>query len=178
MFKLLTEEQRVKVQKEYSQRRIVVLLVFLCAALSMGVVGLFPAYVVSASKEKDANQRIQILNQTLSGIRAEDLSVRLQDINTKIKLFAAAPSSDRPYEYYKEIISLRSNGIALSELSYRKKDGKAEYSLGGVASDRRALIEFQNNLNNSLFFTNVNVPISDLAKSKDIDFNLTLEAEK
>jgi len=178
MYKLLTEEEKIKIESEYKSRRLVVMMFFLVTLLLIGVVGLVPSYIIAASKERDANTSLEMLNRSLSGRTADELDAWLKDINTKIKLFAPSQDTDKPYEAFKEIIDLKPAGIRLTNLTYTKNKTEIEFKLEGVAINRRTLVEFQNKLNTSEKFTNATIPVADLAKDKDIAFNLILKPKK
>jgi Tfp pilus assembly protein PilN len=178
MYKLLTEEEKKKIQSEYTSRRLVVIMFFLLLLGLVAAIGLFPSYISVISKEKEANVNLVALNQSLAGKTTEDLDIWLRAVNAKIKLFAPAQDTDRPYEAFKEIITFKPLGIKLTTLSYLKNKSDIEYKLRGVAKDRRTLVNFQNNLNTSDKFTNATIPVADLAKDKDISFDLTLKPKK
>lgn len=178
MYKLLTEEEKVLIEREYKSRKIVLIEFFLVALLFIGAIGLVPSYIIAVSKEKDANASLAALNQSLSGKTTEDLDTWLKEINTKIKLFAPSQDTDRPYEAFKEIIALKPNGIKINNLSYSKNKTDIEFKLEGMAVDRRTLVDFQNSLNTSNKFTSASIPVADLAKDKNIPFDLTLKPKK
>jgi Tfp pilus assembly protein PilN len=178
MYKLLTEEEKIKIEGEYKSRRIVLMMLFLVALLLVGSIGLLPSYIIAVSKEQDANSSLAALNQSLSGKTAEDLDIWLKEINTKIKLFAPSQDTDRPYEAFKDIIALKTEGIKINTFSYAKNKTNIEFTLEGLAADRRTLVDFQNNLNSSDKFTSASIPVADLAKDKNIPFNLTLKPKK
>ncbi len=178
MYKLLTEEEKIKIEAEYKSRRLVVMMFFLMVLLVMGVIGLVPSYIIAVSKERDANTSLAILNKSLSGKTVEELDIWLKNINAKVKLFAPSQDTDKPYEAFKEIIALKPTGIRLTGLTYAKNKTETEYKLEGIADNRRTLVDFQNNLNTSNKFTSANIPVADLAKDKDISFNLTLKPKK
>lgn len=179
MFKLLTDEEKEKLVSEYKLRRLVIIVTFLAALFLLGIIGLFPSYIISVSREHEAQNRMEALNRELTGNSTEDINKWLQEINTKIKLFAPAADSDRPYEGYVKIVSLKPSKVFINSLGFQKnKANQIQYSVRGIAADRRSLVEFQNNLNNSTDFKNASVPVSNLAKDSDIDFTLTLDPKK
>ena len=54
-------------------------------------------------------------------------------------------------------------------------DEKKSLFVGGIASDRDSLIDFTESLKTINDFSAVNLPVSNLAKNKDIDFNIELK---
>jgi len=179
MYKLLPDEEKVLIKSEYKLRRLVILASFFIGILLITIVALFPSYLITITKEKDAKQRMSMLNKALTQNQGTDFGSWLKILNTKIKLFASNQDADKPYEGFIKIISLKSGGIVINEISFNKGAAdKDQYEVGGTATDRRSLINFQNNLNKSSDFQNANVPISDLAKDKNIDFRMNLDVKK
>lgn len=179
MYKLLPDEEKVFIKNEYKMRRLVVLAYFLLGLLIITIIALFPSYLITLTKANGAAQRMVNLNKSISDNQGTDFVGWLKTLNTKIKVFSPALDKDMPYEKFIKIISLKSPGIMIREISFTKgAGGKDEYTVGGTAGDRRSLINFQNNLNQSGEFQNANVPISDLAKDKDIDFMMNLDIKK
>jgi hypothetical protein len=179
MYKLLPEEEKVLIKSEYKNRRLVVIAWFILGMLLVGVVALFPSYVITVYKETDARDRMAQLNKELSANSETDSTNWLANINTKIKLFSPSLDKDKPYEAFVKIISLKSSGIILTGISFTKGTaGKDKYTVSGTAGDRRSLIAFQNSLNTSSEFENASVPVSDLAQDKNISFKMDLDVKK
>lgn len=63
-------------------------------------------------------------------------------------------------------------GVCLTTLSYQSNSD--QIILNGWADRRESLLHFQKSLEESSFFTEVETPLANLVKEKDIDFSFTL----
>lgn len=72
-----------------------------------------------------------------------------------------------------EISEIMPDGARLNNFSYRKSDNTI--SLIGWAESREDVLLFGESLEESRFFEQVNSPLSNLLKRKNIDFNFTLK---
>lgn len=171
MFKLLTEEEREKVMREYATRRTVVILYGIMLVLVAAVVGLMPPYVLSNAREKEALERLRVLER--SGVNKSDLDAQawLNDINHKLTLVAPALDIDKPSRVVEQILAEKIPGIRIIHISWAKIGNTVTISINGVAKDRQTLITFRDRIIDR-GFSDVTLPISNLAQNKDIDFQI------
>lgn len=172
MFKLLTEEERRKVAHEYAMHRAIVVLLALILVLVVGIIGLLPSYVLSNARENEALERTRIMGG--SGQRGDDttLQVWLGETNQKLQVLSPALDTDRPSDFIEKILDQRITGIAVTGFSWVRTKDKITLSVNGVATSRQSLITFENHINSSGYFSEVTLPISNLAKDRDIDFQI------
>ena len=69
-----------------------------------------------------------------------------------------------------QLVRLVPSGISLTNLSFNPAETDQKILLSGRASDRTSLLEFKNNLENSTFLSEINVPLENLLKKENIDF--------
>ena len=75
-----------------------------------------------------------------------------------------------------EIKAFAGERIFVSNISIEKKDGQIiAVKVNGAADDRNALVQFRDNAEASEFFSEVDLPLSNLAQDRDIPFSLSLE---
>jgi hypothetical protein len=174
MFKLLTEEVRKKVAHEYAYRRAVVVVVALVIILIVAMVGLFPADVLSRARKQEITERLRIIGNLELKKSEIDLKAWLTSINLKLNTLNPKLDVDRPSVYIEQVLEKRVAGIKLTNLSWVKSDNKSTISISGIANDRQTLIAFENSLNASGYFDTVSLPISNLARDKNINFQVKL----
>ncbi|MEK7461622.1 MAG: hypothetical protein AAB586_00940 [Patescibacteria group bacterium] len=172
MFQLLTVEEKRKVEREYAIRRSVVMLCAFTSILVVGMAGLFPSYVLSRIRYNEALERTKAVNSTQQ--RNDDLSLQiwLKETNRKLQLLSPALDTDRPLGLINKVLDQRDVGIAITGFSLIKTKDKIAVSINGVAANRQSLIAFENRLRSSGDFAEVVSPISNLAKDRDIDFQI------
>ena len=172
MYKLLTEEEKVKVTSEYNLRRLAVIIFALCLVIIVTIVGFLPSYLLSVTRESAALDRTKIL-ETIEPHNKEELESWLKKINTELKTLSPKLDTDRPSEFFESILKEKSAGIKVSNLLWEKQEVLV-LTVEGVARTRQALINFETKLKQSGKFKEVALPISNLAKDEDIKFQIKL----
>jgi len=172
MFKLLTDKTREKVEHEYIIRRVIVMLSGLILVSLIGVIGLLPSYVLSNARLNEVLERTRIINSLGRGDDEPDLRGWLLETNQKLKILSPKLDTDRPSDVIEKIVDQSLKGLRITGFLWTKVEGGVTLSVNGVAQDRQTLITFENRLNDSGHFSEVTLPISNLAKDKDIDFQI------
>ena len=176
MLKLLTEEEKVKVMREYVLRRAVVIVSALILVVIVGMVGLFPSYILSSAHQNELKERVKVMEELKLVPTEESPQVWLNELNLKLKLLSPSVDLDRPTEFVVMVLEQRMPGIRITGFKWSKKD--VQLSVSGIASDRQSLLTFENRLNASGKFSEVVLPVSNLAKDRDIAFQVKLSPKK
>lgn len=174
MFKLLTEEAKGKVMGEYRARRAVVMLLALIFVLILSLVGLFPSYVLSNARQREVSERVQILGENLNNTEGMVSEAWLKDVNLKLRLLSPRLDQDRPSQLISAVLSERGSGVNITTLAWTKANGAVTLSLSGMAQDRQALLSLESRLSASEKFSGVTLPVSNLAKDKNLIFQIKL----
>ena len=76
-----------------------------------------------------------------------------------------------------ELVLKKTEGIKIRKISYvnDQSSGK-KIIIGGIANDREALLLFRKSLESSENFKDIELPISNFVKGRDIDFTFDLNA--
>jgi len=174
MFKLLTEKDRSKLQREYALRQITTITTGLCLVFTIGIVSLFPSYLLSSARESEALERFRIMEYVRGGNEGEDARLWLMSTNRKLALLSPKFDEDRPSVVIDNLLKDRDESIKVTVFVWKKSGDIKELLVSGVARDRQALIRFESDINESGHFSNVTIPVSNLARDKDIEFSLKL----
>ena len=171
MLKLLTDEGREKVSGEYKVRRVVVIILALIVITIITIIGLLPSYVLSGSREEEALARLRL---TESGDQKEGQELRawLAETNKRLSTIAPNLDTDKPSDFIARVIALKPSGIKITGFSWTKAKDKVTLSLSGTALDRQTLVRFENEIEASGLFSDITLPISDLAKDRNIGFQI------
>jgi len=174
MYKLLPDEEKARVAKEYSQRRQIVMLVTFIFVAVVAMVGLFPSYMLSNSRLKEVAERVRIMGEPDLENDESELRSWLSDLNQKIRTLSPKLDKDRPSDMIEEAINRKVNRIKITSFEWGKDADTTSLSVSGTALDRQALIAFEDSLNASGRFATVSLPVSNLARDKDIGFRVKL----
>lgn len=159
------------VASEYLSRRTVVIVAALTLVLAVALIGFFPSYLISKVKQQEA--LTQSTNAQLNEDK-EDLSAWLNSFNARLQALSAGFNEARSSTAMERVITARGSGITLTELDWSEEGGAMALSIVGVARDRQALLAFESRLNASGHFSGVSLPVSSLAKERDISFQINL----
>jgi hypothetical protein len=184
MFNVLPENLKQIIRTEYKQRfwivsSVLVLGVELCAILFLA-----PSLVVSTYKEKDLLSTIAVVSSSaapsitlpVSSDENKSRNLSIPETNQLLKIIDTELKYPKNSPYLDSILSLKMEGITIDQFSYTSTDSThAEISLSGRSSTRESLASFVKSLKASKRFSSVDLPVSNLAKDKNIDFSISIK---
>lgn len=181
MANLITEKQKKVVRVDYYTRLFSVFLfvpisllgIFLLAYIvpyyiavlkkDVVVAEQFKSVIVVENKENVGESATIIVSQTLEEMKIVDLYNN---------------SNFVPSVYFNKIISNKSSGILINQLTFSGlKDGHLLFIVNGVSKNRQDLVTFIQNLKAKAGFTGVDSPISDFARENNISFTLNINTK-
>jgi|SRR3989344_313864 len=174
MFKLLTEEERRKVTRIYVTHRAIVMFSALVLVLVAGITGLLPSYILSNARQHEVLERTRVISSSRQMGDGLSLQAWLVETNRKLEVLSPMLDTDRPSDSFGQILDQKIDGVIITGFSWSRVKGKITLSVDGVARDREVLITFEDRITASGFFSAVALPISNLAKDKNIDFQIKL----
>ena len=172
---LIPTDLKKSLRHEYRVRAIIVLLFMMSVAWVIGVVSLLPSFV-HVKSEKDTAMKTLASLENISGNRKGDgLVVDVAKQAAMLKLFDDQPAGKTLNSMIlTSIVSVRGS-VKLNSISItRPATTTIAVTILGEAPTRDALINFKNSLTGAISGNKVDLPISELAKSKDVQFSLTL----
>lgn len=100
-------------------------------------------------------------------------SYDIKDINKKIKAISVIQGEFVPWAKLFVVLSEKTpEGVFLSSVEINQ-DTKT-LSITGFAANRASFLDFKNSLENDPLFTNIESPVGNILKQKDIDFTLRI----
>lgn len=175
MFNLLPDSLKNEIKKEYKLRRLVVCAVFILCLQVTSLIFLFPSWIASVGKEKDLKSQVDALDSSKKDSNIATLRPFLKNINSELSLIDKSLDYPKILPVINSVISQRSRAIKLSGVDISIiGTSTANISVAGFSDSREALVNYKNKLESSGVFRSVDLPISNLAKDKDIDFNIRL----
>lgn len=176
MFTFLFGEYRRKAIRGYRERLFVMYLGIGFATLFAACALFVPAYLLSAAK-RDA---ILVPDASLSEkAKAESKAIEGEVRALKEKLSYAKADADNIAlsSVLERIGARREPGISITSVALRRGAEKGAISISGKAATRDALVSFSKSLQGEPSFGSVNLPVSSLAKSKDIPFSISIDSK-
>lgn len=181
-YTLLPEREIRILKREYRTRLVVILLFFMSLSVVVGIISLVPAYVFSSFQEKEASANLNNIKNSDQKNEFESAIKELTSTNDLVKRLNGNKSPMVSSEVVGRIISNKSAGIKLNSIQFSGVSDSAKNAttsvtqiiIQGRSVDRETLVKFKNSLEADELFTKIELPVSDLTKSKDITFSVRL----
>lgn len=154
----------------------IVVIVFLFFTILAGGAQLIPSYFISESKERATKEHADIIKKSVAK-REKDISIIvLLETKEKLKLLTSDENNISLVAIFKKIINSKPSGINIDGIFYDKSqtEKKTEILITGEADAREPLLEFKKLLAVETLFTNVILPVSNLASDSDIKFSIRI----
>ena len=174
MYHALLPQPAVKdLKTEYRIRFFIVFLFFVSLTILISSVFLFPSYLISSIAEKTTGAQAQIAESNIG----TDTSVIAANLTSAQSLVTSISSSALPplSSVVLRISSMKPRGVSIT--SFRVEyagTASSSVSIEGTAATRNDLVAFRQILEGDKSFTDVQVPISDLAPSSNIQFSMQM----
>ena len=177
MRNLLPAEHRTRVIVEYRLRVVVVVLSLTLIVVIVGIVLLIPSYFLSRSKKDSVSEQTAFIERSIE-FRESEISAELLR-KTRDQLLLLADSDKRVLltSIIKNVTEGKGIGVTISAISHFREGEIGTLTITGKALRRDNLLAFKDALDRNSHFSSVSLPISDLAKSRDIKFTLTLKTK-
>lgn len=175
MFTLLTEADSRVVIREYRMRVVVVALLFLIIALLLGLILLMPSFVLISGREKLATEKLATVLTTQEKLLAGNPDENARETKEIMRLLSTRSKQSSVSELFDRVSAHRFSGVRITSLTASiNENNMPAIGVSGVASTRQALSAFVKTLEVDKAFTGVSVPVSNFAKSTNLEFTLSL----
>ena len=179
MINLISENQKERTHREYMMRLAVIALMFMFFLVLIASIFLVPSYLVASVNAKYTQDQLEAMKSRRDP-EMEKISASIQSINKNLGIFTSSLGAvSIPEDILKPIIDARGTGVTFAQMLYEKKD-KIGWSvtLHGAALSREEMLTFVRNLEASGKYEKINVPIGDLIKGQNVEFDLVLVKKK
>ncbi len=170
MTNLLPKNDKHLIREEYRLRLVTVVLFAFSAVIIMASVLLIPSYFITYLKGVSGEEQIKIIRDVVAMHERDNVDQILVEAKQKLKAISSERQSDM-VEVIQTILEEQSAVISLN--SFVSVDDMIRVE--GVARSRDDLVLFADRLEKTPLFVNVNLPLSNLAPSKDIRFSFDMK---
>jgi hypothetical protein len=178
---LLPDTEREDVKKGLKIRSMVVFSFMLAASFLVGFVLLLPSYFLAWGNFAKTGKESNSLNLKNSDSAGSLLDLPAE-VDSKLKVFQSSLASASAYDSLSKVLGFLPQEIVLDSVSfaqdkvYNEKNGSL-ISISGTAGRRDSLISFANLLKRSGLFSAVDMPVSNLAKDRNLPFSINVFIE-
>jgi len=177
MFNLLPEEQKKIIYKEYRQRLLIPISFFLGICGMVVFFVLSPSlFVVNLKHASLVEKQTKLESENPELLNIKELESEIEKQKAKIDVINSSKGTE-PVEIIEKILASITSKISIDSISLEVKESNVRVSLQGHSSDRESLLNFSRKIEQEKIFSEVNLPVSDLAKESDIDFSMSFVKE-
>lgn len=174
MINLLLKPDRTRVRREYLVRLATVTLFVLATIIALGAVLLIPSLVLSQAQLDSVSSHQDLLARS---IEIREGGAALTELNRATAALSLLAKRDDAalHELVADIGSAAPAGVAVTRLVFdADTEGPGRLQVSGTANTRTALLTFSDALEASRRFAAVDLPVSNLARERDIEYILTV----
>jgi hypothetical protein len=174
MFTLIPIEQKKKLIVEYRVRLLIIGVFFVTVIFFLLTTLLLPSYLTVRSSFLSALQTQEEVTRVVVEKNKGDLSHVIEDLRKNLSV--ADIGTHEPTVLFEVISSEKGEKIKLQEFTYSAKELPSQFiiRIKGFAPDRKSLTLYQKNLLKHGEFTKVDLPIANLAKDTNINFDMVI----
>lgn len=178
MRNLLPKQNKKIIRREYLIRVFGIGLVFLFMASVLGSVFLLPSFFFSRAKEESVRTSAEIVRKSVEFREKNSSDILLEEAKQKLELLSNKNGGILVQDIVIKITDEKPYGVSLYGISYMElTEGRSRVTLTGVAGEREDMLSFRKYLEQDVLFSSVRLPVSNLAKDKDIEFSIEIEIE-
>ncbi|PIQ92602.1 MAG: hypothetical protein COV70_00195 [Parcubacteria group bacterium CG11_big_fil_rev_8_21_14_0_20_39_22] len=175
MFGLLPKKYKKEVLLEYRLRLSVAALGLLFLTLCLSVVFFAVSAAILEGKEETVLNEKKTIESSLAAKNSEELLKTARETKVLIDVIM----NNRKEELsavIEDVVGYKQGLISVSGFTLLRgnSDDNSSLFIEGFATNRGALIDFADRLEQSDYIENVDVPISNFAEERDIDFSIKL----
>jgi Tfp pilus assembly protein PilN len=176
MFTFLPKSYRSEVLTEHRLRVVLVFSVMVTVSLALGAILALPTFFVSSAQKSSMLVEKERLLKAADSTRLDEVTAQINGIQRKIDVLSVQSERRPLISIVEKVLAQLDPGVSLSGIALHKEAGIGAIVISGAAETRDGLVQFSNNLRGEPSFTKVELPVSSLAKSKDIIFSIRVES--
>lgn len=173
---LLPLQERIVLRREYYIRINIVFCFLLSLAIFVGISALFPVYIKAVSTRSEFESQVKKTNNDVDP-NVKEVQKSIANSLSILDSLNKESNSILISDIIGGIINMKGN-LKFSSISASKVSTSTfMISVQGIAPDRNSLLNFKKSFENMSPKNKVELPVSSLAKSTNIQFSLQLKEE-
>src|SRR3989344_2388371 len=176
MFNLLPDIDKRALRKEYRKRLVVCALFLSLATILVAAAFEIPRYFLFQKTIPDpkARRAVEARGPLLEAAIAFDKEI--MEVNNLMKISDLYKNLSA-YGIMSQALEKKSSNVSVQDFSYTRGADQFTVVLRGVALDRASLQSLKSVFEQGSLFDSVEVPLSDFARNKDLNFTLTAQGK-
>lgn len=171
MHTYLPTEQKEQLRKEYLYRLALVFSITVLVIIICSIIFILPSYIVTRNQHNQAISSFATKSNSSADNTIKDIESEVKKINDATTKLSDGINRPRILNTIRLIDTATAQGIKIKsfEITYTASS-TVDMRVGGLASTRDALVAFKKNIESNQGVARVELPVSDLAKSKELTF--------
>lgn len=180
-YTLLPENEIKALKREYHIRVFIVLIFYISFVVLIGIVFLLPSYMLSSIHEKDSLSKLESIQKDK---KARGIDITLNNLRQSNDILSKLIAEDNQVNFsdsIKKFVEYRPPQIKFNSLQLSNVPGDkslVEIIVQGKSTTRESLLDFKKSLSTNTEILNVEFPLPDLTKSKDVSFAVKFKMRK
>ena len=167
---LIPTSERARLLREYRVRALIVLCFMMSLSVTVGIATLFPSFSRTRDQEQSQLKIAAVLKKAKDTSGVNKIENELAASSALVNVFADQSGSIRFSRLIDRVVSAR-GAAAITSMTFRAAPPHAvSIDVNGTAPTRDQLLNFKAALESLTPGTKVDLPISYLAKSVNVDF--------
>lgn len=174
MLNLLTKPEKKKIIREYRVRFWVVAFALALAGEVISLILLIPPYL-------SAQSRLNLLDSQSMGLQVKNITAEssrlgavVRQTNMYLNAFNSSSTPIGVARFIQSIVDTKGGSVRFKSLFYKPGGGKQRILISGNANSRQSLLDFAKNIKSLPGVVSVDLPVSNFAQSKDINFSVDI----
>lgn len=172
MLKLLLNEKKKEIKKEYSLRYLTILFFGLAGIFVLFIISLIPVYFILKIDQKVLNEELSVAQDSELNSDRTRLKEKLSSLQQTLNI-VDTPSIEIS-GYIQKITERQPRDISILKIDFDKNENSQTIILQGNANSRGSLATFIDSLETVDEFETVNLPFSSFTRDSDIPFSITI----
>jgi len=179
MINFLPEKIKKEIKKEYSFRVVTIFLIIFSMVMVFVSVFLAPAFILSEIRNQSISGQLDMIKKDSSDQTEETIN-NVKKINEIVKVLSLEVKTQAQVsDLLNTVIKLKSDNIKISSFSSEYDSTQLlKINLKGFSKTRDSVTRYVKDIKNLNLFSSVDLPVSSLIKSSDIDFVISLVFKK
>ncbi|MFA5888900.1 MAG: PilN domain-containing protein [Candidatus Paceibacterota bacterium] len=175
MFNSLPYELKEKIRSEYHLRLLIVVFVSIICIQIFFLIILLPSWFISLNKEKEIILQTKKTDSLSLDSEISMINSKIKSVNARLNIINSTLEYPKATFFIDSILSKKTDNIYIKELMYTSlSNNTGKIVLAGISKTRESLVSFVKELEGLKLFENVDLPISNFTKDKDINFSINM----
>ena len=176
MLTFLLDEYKEKVLKDYHLRLWALHFGLFTLVLLSGAALAVPQFAILQSK-RDAVLLEKSASSSAATGETEAIKDEVRAIKEKLLVIKESSGKEPIALVLERALAKKGSGIVITSINLVRGGTPGAITLSGIASSRDALVAFSKRLQAEPAFSNATLPVSSLAKNKDIPFSIAIDSK-